>query len=145
MAAVTLSPMLTASWWVHRHLYRLSGGRIGRRLNGFEILLLTTTGRRSRAPRHVALQFLPHRGGWAVIGSRAGDARHPAWWLNLVARPSADVQVGSRRMRVRAREAEDAERSELWDRFVAIDGSYEEYARRAERRIPVVVLEPAAG
>jgi F420H(2)-dependent quinone reductase len=142
MAAVRMTPTLSASWWLHRNLYRMSGGRIGRRVNGFEILLLTTRGRQSGEPRHVALQMLPHRDGWALAGSHAGDDRHPAWWLNLQARPTAEIRVGPMRVRVSAREANGDERAELWDRFVAVDDAYAEYARRSTRIIPVVVLEP---
>ena len=64
---------------MHRWLYRLSVGRIGTRVNGFERLMLTTRGRRSGEPRKVALQSLEHGDGWAVIGSYAGEGRHPAW------------------------------------------------------------------
>jgi deazaflavin-dependent oxidoreductase (nitroreductase family) len=147
MAAVKLSPALRMGWWMHRTVYRLSGGRIGRRVNGFEVLLLTTVGRTSGEPRRAALQMLPHGDAFAVIASHAGDARHPAWWLNLRARPEADAQVGRRRFRVRAREATGAERDDLWARFVVIDDAYAEYARRTEgiRIIPVVVLEPVRG
>lgn len=147
MAAVRLSPMLKASWWVHRTLYRLSGGRIGRRVNGFEVLLLTTVGRKSGARRHVALQMLPHDRSWAVVGSHAGDDRHPAWWLNLLANPEAEAQIRDQHWRVLAREARGEEREALWAQFVAVDPAYDEYARRTDRDIPVVVLErlgPAA-
>jgi deazaflavin-dependent oxidoreductase (nitroreductase family) len=140
MAAVRLSRALKVGWWVHRWLYRLSGGRIGRRSNGFEVLLLATTGRRSGARRFVALQSLEHENGWAVIASYAGEDRHPAWWLNLQAEPMADAQVRSTHARVRAREATGDEREQLWARFVAIDDAYTEYARRTSRVIPVVVL-----
>ena len=142
MAAVRLSPALKLSWFVHRWMYRLSGGSIGRRVNGFEVLLLTTRGRRSGEPRRVALQSLEHGEGWAVIASYAGEDRHPAWWLNLEAEPMADVHIRSRRARVQAREASGEERRELWARFVAIDDAYEEYTRRTSRVLPVVVLEP---
>ena len=141
MAAVRLSQALEVSWFVHRWLYRLSGGRIGRRINGFEVLLLATRGRRSGEPRRVALQSLEHGEGWAVIASYAGEDRHPAWWLNLEAEPMADVQIGSRRARVHAREASGEERRELWARFVAIDDALDEYTRRTSRVLPVVVLE----
>ena len=89
MAAVRLSRTLEVAWFVHRWLYRLSGGRIGRRINGFEVLLLTTRGRRSGELRRVALQSLEHGEGWAVIASYAGEDRHPSWWLNLRAEPMA--------------------------------------------------------
>ncbi len=143
MAAVRLSPTLRAVWFVHRWLYRLSGGRIGTRVNGFEVLLLTTRGRSSGEPRRAALQSLEHGEGWAVIASFAGEDRHPNWWLNLRAEPLADAQIGGTTARVRAREAGGAEREELWARFVAIDAAYDEYTRRTSRVIPVVVLERA--
>jgi F420H(2)-dependent quinone reductase len=145
MAAVRLSTPLKIAWWIHRHLYRLSGGRIGRRSNGFEVVLLTTKGRKTGEPRSVAIQSVEHGSGWAVIASYAGEPRDPAWCLNLRAEPIADVQVRSVRARVRAREAAGAERDELWARFVAVDDAYEEYQRRTSRVLPVIVLEPAAG
>lgn len=142
MAAVKVSGPLKAAWWMHRKLYRLSGGRIGRRSNGFEVLLLTTRGRKTGETRDVMLQMLPHREGWAVVASYAGEAREPAWRLNLQARPEADIQIRDLKARVRAREATGAEREELWARFVAVDDAYAEYARRTSRVIAVVVLEP---
>jgi F420H(2)-dependent quinone reductase len=144
MAAVRLSKPLEVAWWMHRRLYRLSGGRIGRRMNGFDVLLLTTTGRRTGEPRTVALQCLEHGVGWAVIASYAGEDRDPAWCLNLRARPIADVQIGGTHARVRAREAGGEERLELWAQFSRIDAAYEEYARRTSRTLPVIVLERAS-
>jgi deazaflavin-dependent oxidoreductase (nitroreductase family) len=145
VAAVRLSTPLKVGWWVRRQLYRLSGGRIGRRSNGFEVLLLTTTGRRSGEPRSVALQCVEHGTGWAVIASYAGEDRDPAWRLNLLSNPSAEVQVRSLHVRVRARDATGAEREELWRRFVAVDDAYETYRRRTARLLAVVVLDRVAG
>ena len=144
MTAVRLSPGLRFAWFVHRWLYRLSGGRIGTKVNGFDILMLTTRGRTSGEPRRVALQSLEHRDGWAVIASFAGEDRHPNWWLNLLAEPKAEVQIGRRRTAVRAREATGEERAELWARFVEVDDAYAEYEERTTRVIPVVVLERQA-
>jgi len=141
MAAVRLSSALKVTWFVLRWLYRLSGGRIGTRVNGFEILMLTTRGRRSGEPRRVALQSLDHGDGWAVIASYAGEDRHPSWWLNLKAEPMADVQIRGTHARVRTREAAGVEREALWRRFVEVDGAYAEYEERTTRVIPVVVLE----
>jgi deazaflavin-dependent oxidoreductase (nitroreductase family) len=145
MAAVRLSTPLKIGWWMHRTLYELSGGRIGRRMNGFEVLLLTTTGRRTRQPRSVALQSLEHGRGWAVIASYAGEDRDPAWRLNLLAHPIAKVRVRSVQARVRARDATGPERDELWARFVEVDDAYEEYRRRTSRVLPVIVLERVEG
>jgi deazaflavin-dependent oxidoreductase (nitroreductase family) len=80
-----------------------------------------------------------------VYASNAGEPRHPAWWLNLQAEPHATVQRGNEVVPVIAREAEGAERAELWDAVVRAHAGYAEYERRTSRRIPVVVLEPVPG
>jgi deazaflavin-dependent oxidoreductase (nitroreductase family) len=128
-------------WRVHRWLFQVSGGRIGSTMNGFPILLLTTRGRRSGEPRRVALQYLEHGEALAVAGSYAGEDRDPAWWLNLMDAPEAEVMIGGQAFGVRAREAIGAERAALYDRFIAVDSAYAEYAKRTTRTIPVVILE----
>jgi hypothetical protein len=44
---------------------------------------------------------------------------------------------------VRAREAEGEERQRLWRLMADAYPEYENYQRRTDRQIPVVVLEPA--
>src|SRR5688572_13329191 len=78
----------------HMWLYRVTRGRIGHRAAGLASLLLTTTGRRSGAARTVALTYVPDGRDYVVVASNGGADRHPAWWLNLAARPEATVQVG---------------------------------------------------
>lgn len=141
VAAVRLSPTLRFTWWLHRTLLRLSGGRIGTKVNGFDVLLLTTRGRRSGQRRTIALQYLPDQHGYLVIASNAGDERHPAWWLNLVADPDATISIRRSEEAVHARELLGEQRAAILARFVAIDDAYAEYERRTSRRIPVVLLE----
>lgn len=105
------------------------------------VLLLGTVGRRSGTPRTNALTYLPWNGHQVVIASVLGEPRHPAWYLNLMARPEVEVQVGARRFAARAREAEGAERERIWDALVQVSPDYERYRERTGRRIPVVVLE----
>jgi protein-S-isoprenylcysteine O-methyltransferase Ste14 len=45
---------------------------------------------------------------------------------------------------VRARDAEGEERERLWRALADLYPGYDRYARKTSRRIPVVVLEPAA-
>jgi len=61
---------------------------------GMPVLLLTTAGRRSGTPRTAALHYLPDGDRYIVIGSNAGEPRHPGWFLNLRAEPRAEMQVG---------------------------------------------------
>ena len=139
--------MIRVFWNLHRGLYRVSGGRIGERLftpQGLGSLLLTTTGRTSGRPRSTALFFLAEGERLAVVASKLGSDRDPAWWRNLQATPEAEVRLGPRRRRVRAREATPEERAALWPRFVAAYPNYARYEERTSRRIPIVLLEPAA-
>lgn len=128
----------------HVGLYRLTGGRIGGRVRGVDILLLDHLGRRTGKRRTAPLLYVRDGKNLVIIASKGGAARDPAWWVNLRASTETEVQVGPERFRVKAREAEGTERERLWEQVVAAWPDYEAYQRRTERRIPVIVLEPAA-
>jgi deazaflavin-dependent oxidoreductase (nitroreductase family) len=129
---------------LHRFVYRASGGWIGGWLPGQRFLLLTTTGRETGLERTMPLLYVPDGERFVVVGSNGGDDRPPAWWLNLQTQPAAQVQVGPRRHRVRARQARGAELDALWKRLEASYSYYADYRRRTSREIPVVVLERRA-
>jgi len=120
----------------------VTGGRLGGRILGMPVLLLTTTGRRTGRPHPVGLTYLLHGSGYAVIGSNGGAPNHPDWLLNLRASPRAEVQVRDRTSVVRTREAAGDERHRLWDMAVAAYSGYDAYRKRSGREIPVVILEP---
>jgi deazaflavin-dependent oxidoreductase (nitroreductase family) len=134
--------MISLLWRLHRWVYRLSDGRLGARLLGLPMLLLTTTGRRSGQPHTTALTYLTEGALFAVVASNGGAPQHPAWFLNLRASPEAQIQVGSMAHRVHARQATGAERERLWNRMVQLYAGYRGYQARTTRQIPVVVLEP---
>jgi len=125
-------------------LYRLSGGRL-LFLNAFiPTLMLTTTGAKSGQPRSVPLLYLRDGRRIVLLASNYGRASHPAWYHNLRANPACAATIGGREQRFVAREAEGAEREELWRRAVILYAGYRSYQERAQgRRIPVIVLEPA--
>lgn len=104
-------------------------------------LLLTTKGRRSGQHRTMPLFYGEATNGYVVIGSKGGSDAHPAWYLNLLANPGADVQVGAARYSVRARTAEGEERSRLWNQMVTLYPTYAGLQQATRREIPVVVLE----
>jgi deazaflavin-dependent oxidoreductase (nitroreductase family) len=127
---------------VHRLLYRVTRGRVGGRLQGNQMLLLRTVGRKSGRPREVPLLAVPDEKRWIVVASNAGDDRPPGWWLNLASRPEAEIQLGADRLAVRARTAAGEERRRLWAKVVAAHPGYSDYEKRTTREIPVVILEP---
>jgi deazaflavin-dependent oxidoreductase (nitroreductase family) len=123
-------------------LYRLSRGRLGARIGRAPVLLLITTGRRSGQRRTAPLVYLPDEERMIVIGSNAGNDRAPAWALNLKANPEAEVEIGRRRLPVRARVAEGEERTDLWRRCNDQYAGFEDYEARTDRDIAIFVLEP---
>jgi deazaflavin-dependent oxidoreductase (nitroreductase family) len=137
-------------WWfwerftdLHTVTYRLSGGRIGGSYNGAPIALVESVGRKSGKHRTHPLICRADGDNLVVIASKGGIERHPAWYLNLKASPETDAWWKGKTRHVRARDATDAERKRLWPMMVEVYPPYEDYQRRTERQIPVVVLEPA--
>ena len=106
-------------------------------------LLLTTTGRKSGEPKSLTLVYKEVAGNFVIIASKGGAPSHPAWYLNLVARPDCEIQVAHDRFAVRARTAEGQERESLWRQLVEIYPPYEDYQEATPRQIPVVALDPA--
>lgn len=135
--------------WLHPPLYRRTGGRgvLGRIL-GCQMLLLTTTGRRSGEPRTVALFAFPigsPPGSWAVIGSRGGSGEVPSWYRNLQAVPDATIQVGGHHAAVRSREVFDATYDAIFEHAARIYPGFRLYRAEATHHVPIVILEPAVG
>ena len=128
---------------VHRRIYRLTAGKVGRQIGKLPVLLLTTVGRKSGQPRTQPLAYTQAGNGYAVIASKGGAAQHPLWYLNLLANPLAEVTVGREKRRVRARDAQGKERERLWRALADLYPGYDRYAQKTSRQIPVVVLELA--
>ncbi|MEO8468564.1 MAG: nitroreductase/quinone reductase family protein [Chloroflexota bacterium] len=133
---------------LHPFLYRRTAGRgILSRFLGNEMLLLTTTGRRTGRRRSVALFAYPVEepaGSWAVIGSRGGSGELPAWYGNLAADPDVEVQVRGFRYPAASREVFDAEYEAIFERAAASYPGYLLYRKEASFHIPIVVLERRA-
>ena len=109
---------------------------------GAPVLLLTTTGCKTGRRHTIPLLYLEDGENFVVVASNGGAPRHPAWWSNLRADPEANVEIGGRELRARAQKASPEEKEWLWPRLVAMYGAYENYQRRTDREIPVVILRP---
>ena len=127
---------------LHASLFRATDGRIGGRMLGSPVLLLVATGRKSGRGRTTPLLYLEDGGRYVIVASNGGATKHPVWWLNLRANPDATVEIGGRKTRVRATEAQGGEKARLWKELVRMYPSYENYQERTDREIPVVLLDP---
>jgi deazaflavin-dependent oxidoreductase (nitroreductase family) len=105
-------------------------------------LLLTTTGRKSGKKFIFPLFYGTDGDSYIIVASKGGAPEHPQWYRNLVANPEVEVQVGTRKLKARARTAMVEERARLWKKAVEFWPPYADYALKTEREIPVVVLDP---
>ena len=126
----------------HVERYRETGGEEGYRWRkGTTILLLTTKGRRSGVERTTPLIYTDHDGAYLVVASKGGADEPPAWYLNLKEEPVVSVQIKGERFQARARDAGEDEKPEMWAKMTAVWPDYDEYQKKTDRPIPVVVLE----
>lgn len=122
------------------HLYRITPK--GHAEMDVPSLLLTTTGRKS-GERYIFPLFYGTAGNsYVIVASKGGAPEHPGWYKNLLANPEVEVQVGTRRLKARARTAAGAERAALWQKALEFWPPYADYQKKTEREIPVVVLDP---
>jgi F420H(2)-dependent quinone reductase len=136
-------PLLRRAMGGHTAIYRLSGGLIGHRFPGSPpMLLLDHVGARSGTRRTSPLVYARDGANVILVASKGGYPKNPAWLHNLMANPDTTIQIGRERSDVRARVATAEERGRLWPLVVGVYGGYEDYQRRTEREIPLVVLEP---
>jgi F420H(2)-dependent quinone reductase len=125
---------------LQRWLYRSTGGRLS--LTGrAPVLLLTTTGRRTGRARTVPLLYLRDGDRMVICNVNPGFERPNPWILNLQAQPSAQVQIGSNTITVRARAASGSELDRYWPQLAKLWPAYQTFYDRGGKR-SVFVLEP---
>jgi deazaflavin-dependent oxidoreductase (nitroreductase family) len=121
--------------------FRTHGGRVGGPFEGGTLLLLTSTGAKSGQSRTTPVVYLPDGERMVIFASKAGAPTHPAWYHNLLANPTASVEVGTEKFDVNARVAEGEERERLYQSQISRMPQFADYQQKTTRQIPVVVLE----
>ena len=119
--------------------FRANGGKVGD--GRIPHILLTTTGAKSGLTRVNPLNYSTDGDRIIVIASKGGAATHPDWYYNLVAHPEVTVEVGTERFSARASIAEGEERERLYKAQAALMPYFAEYQKKAQRQIPLVILE----
>jgi deazaflavin-dependent oxidoreductase (nitroreductase family) len=117
--------------------FRANHGLLSGPMAGRQLLVLTTTGAKSGKERTTVVGFRKDGDRIVAIASGNGAPKHPAWYLNLQARPIATVEVGPDKFKVRARTARPEEREHL-KRVVSY---IEQQQTLTTREIPIVVFE----
>jgi deazaflavin-dependent oxidoreductase (nitroreductase family) len=118
-----------------RCLYRASRGKLttlGRR--AAPVLLLTTTGRRSRCERTVPVMYSRDQTSFVISSENFGQKHPAAWPLNLDADPAPKVQVGAEVVSCSAQRLSDEEADRYWPRLVQAWPAHATYWRRSGER-----------
>jgi deazaflavin-dependent oxidoreductase (nitroreductase family) len=126
---------------VHAWAYARSGGRVGARVGGHPVLLLTTTGRRTGRPRTTPVQYERVEERMVLAAAAGGAPSEPAWCRNLRTNPAVMVQIGNRSMPAAARVVDATERVALWQAVCERNPAIADAERKAGREIPLVVLD----
>ena len=106
-------------------------------------LLLATTGRKSGQKFLFPLFYGRAGDSYFVVASKGGAPEHPGWYRNILANADVEIQVGTAKMRARARTAQGEERARLWKDAIVFWPPYSDYQKKAgNREIPIVVLDP---
>jgi deazaflavin-dependent oxidoreductase (nitroreductase family) len=117
--------------------YRANHGELSGQMAGARVMLLTTTGAKSRQKRTVVIGYRRHGDRYLAIASNNGNDVAPFWYRNLLKEPVATIEVGAESFKARARTATPHERPEF---AKAIDYLERQQALTA-REIPIVVFE----
>jgi len=105
-------------------------------------LILRTVGRKSGRVILVPLTYAAWADEYVLVASKGGYDKHPAWFLNLIARSDVEWQVLGKRFTGAWRVAEGEERERLWEYVSVYYRGYADYQARTARELPVVVLTP---
>jgi F420H(2)-dependent quinone reductase len=123
-------------------LYRLTGGRLGSRMAGQNVLLLHTTGRKSGKTYTTPTNYYRDGANYVVVASNWGKDQHPAWFYNLLHQQIATIQVKDKLIRVRPSQASATEYDRLWSLVSGQNAYYVRYQQQTGRKIPIILLTP---
>jgi deazaflavin-dependent oxidoreductase (nitroreductase family) len=136
---------VVSAWFIHRAIYRISGGRKGlwkAKPNRWGTMRLTTVGRRSGKKRSVILGYYEDGANVVTMAMNGWKDAEPAWWLNLLAHPDATVELPDGTRSIRGRAAHGDEHERLWARWRQMGDDVDGYALRRPSGTAIVVLEP---
>ena len=126
----------------HIWLYQHTDGRVGAKLLWFPAALITTTGRKSGAPRTTPTLYLRDGDRVVLPASFGGRDADPGWYRNLKDDPKVHIQIRGEHLDLVARDASHDERKCYWPKLIRMYPPYRGYREAADRVIPLVVCEP---
>ena len=113
---------------------------------GDNLLLMTARGATTGQDITTPLVQRRLRNRYIVTASKGGAPEDPRWLRNIQVDPAVEIEVpaadGTKHLKARARVVADGpERDRLYAYMTEVWPSFAEYAVRAGRTIPVIILE----
>jgi deazaflavin-dependent oxidoreductase (nitroreductase family) len=144
------------SWQPSNRILLWINGFVARRLRkggknppgfDFDLLLLTTTGRKSGLDRTTPLGWVSDgNGGWLIAASANGAAGLPAWYRNLAAAPDkTSIEIHGVTTPVSAEQLHGTEREAAWQTLTGVIPRFGKYEKKTDREIPVIRLTRRSG
>ena len=121
--------------------FRNNNGKVTGVFENAPLLLLTTKGAKTGREHITPIVYTTDGDDVIVIASKGGAPNHPHWYLNLVANPDVTVELPGETYAAHARVAQGDERNRLYRAQADAMPNFDEYQRKTDREIPVVVLE----
>ena len=130
----------------HVRQYEATGGKVGHEWNGTTCLVLHTLGRKTRETRKFPLIYGRDGEAYVVVASKGGAPEHPAWYYNLRANPSFEIEAlvdgEVVTVPVTATEIVGDAWQEAYGAIAAEEPQFGGYLEKTDRRIPVFQLTP---
>jgi deazaflavin-dependent oxidoreductase (nitroreductase family) len=121
--------------------FRVNGGKVGTPFANAPMILVTHTGAKTGKSYTTPLVYSRDGDRIVVIASKAGAPNNPSWYHNLVAHPTATLEIGTESFKAKARVATGDERERLFNQQAAQMAVFNEYRAKTTRKIPVIVFE----
>ena len=121
--------------------FRANKGQVGGELADTPIVLVHHLGVRTRAERvtPVAYSSLPD-GRLVIAASNGGSPTHPAWYHNLKAHPTIEVELGTETFTALAQEVTGSAHAKLWPQLVAASPALGHFQAKTMPQIPLLTL-----
>jgi deazaflavin-dependent oxidoreductase (nitroreductase family) len=120
--------------------FRANNGKVGGMFEGMPVLLMTMTGAKSGRTLIRPVCYSRDGDTIVVIASYGGAAHNPPWYHNLVANPVITVEVGSEKFKAKVSVTSGQERQRLFDQMAKQMPFFNDYQKKTDRQIPVLVL-----
>jgi deazaflavin-dependent oxidoreductase (nitroreductase family) len=104
------------------------------------LILLTTVGSRSGQRRTSPMAFYEDGNRQLVVANNQGGAKHPNWYVNLIADQRVTVEVGGQSYSAVAVELQGEEREQVWNRLRIVNPYLTECQARISRTLPIIAL-----